>query len=68
MTLALMPKLKGARAVVYGLGKSGGAAARLLVKQGAKVTGLDARSEQELGASAAELKGGLEEASAGLAG
>jgi UDP-N-acetylmuramoylalanine--D-glutamate ligase len=52
----MRPRLQGARAVVHGLGKSGLSAARLLAREGARVTGLDARSEAELGAAAAELR------------
>src|SRR5262249_49845759 len=52
----MKPTLAGKKTVVYGLGKSGVAAARLLISEGARVTGLDKRPEAEL-SSAAELRG-----------
>jgi UDP-N-acetylmuramoylalanine--D-glutamate ligase len=48
--------LEAKSVVVYGLGKSGIAAARLLLREGAHVTGIDARTEAELGEPAAELR------------
>src|SRR5258707_1827171 len=52
----MKPTLAGKKTVVYGLGRSGAAAARLLVREGARVTGLDKRPEAELAAVAAELR------------
>src|SRR5258708_38073637 len=52
----MKPTLAGKKTVVYGLGRSGAAAARLLVREGARVTGLDKRPEAELPAMAAELR------------
>jgi len=52
----MKPTLAGKKTVVYGLGRSGVAAARLLVREGARVTGLDQRPEAELAAVAAELR------------
>ncbi|HEX4621176.1 MAG TPA: UDP-N-acetylmuramoyl-L-alanine--D-glutamate ligase [Myxococcaceae bacterium] len=49
--------LKGKRVVVFGLGKSGLAAARLLIREGASVTGVDERSIAELGDAVAPLQG-----------
>ncbi|NRD46312.1 UDP-N-acetylmuramoyl-L-alanine--D-glutamate ligase [Corallococcus sp. AB004] len=49
------PSLSGRNVAVFGLAKSGVAALRLLVQQGAKVTALDARSEDALGDVAKEL-------------
>ena len=49
--------LRGKRVVVLGLGKSGLAAARLLVREGAQVIATDTRSEVELGTLAVELRG-----------
>jgi len=45
-----MLDLSGKRVVVLGLARSGGAACRLLLKQGAFVIGTDQRGERELGA------------------
>lgn len=47
--------LSGRKVAVFGLAKSGVAALRLLVQHGAKVTALDARSEDALGDVAKEL-------------
>ena len=44
----MKPALAGKKTVVYGLGRSGVAAARLLVREKASVTGLDRRTEGEL--------------------
>lgn len=52
----MTPDLKDASVVVYGLAKSGLAALRLLLREGARITALDARSEQALGATGQELK------------
>src|SRR5262245_43889088 len=52
----MWPNLKGAKAVVYGLGKSGVGSAQLLHREGARVVGLDSRTEAELGGTAASLK------------
>jgi UDP-N-acetylmuramoylalanine--D-glutamate ligase len=49
-------QLRGKRTVVMGLGKSGLAAARLLVREGAHVVGLDDRPETDFGPVAAELR------------
>lgn len=54
MTIA--PKLRGERVLVVGLGKSGVAAARLLVAQGATVLGNDRREESEIGDAIAGLR------------
>ena len=51
----LMP-LSGARVLVVGLGRSGAAAARFLLKTGAKVTGFDENSETLSSKPVAELK------------
>jgi len=48
--------LEGKSVVVYGLGKSGIAAARLLLREGARVSGIDARTEADLGEPAAALR------------
>jgi UDP-N-acetylmuramoylalanine--D-glutamate ligase len=48
--------LSGQKVLVYGLAKSGVAALRLLCRQGASVTALDARSEEALGDVAREVK------------
>lgn len=45
----MKPSLAGQKVIVFGLGKSGGAAALLLLEQGAQVTGVDQRNEVELG-------------------
>jgi UDP-N-acetylmuramoylalanine--D-glutamate ligase len=50
------PTLSGRNVAVFGLAKSGVAALRLLVQHGAKVTALDARSEEALGDVARELR------------
>ncbi|MFE8601378.1 UDP-N-acetylmuramoyl-L-alanine--D-glutamate ligase [Archangium violaceum] len=52
----MTPELKDRKVVVYGLAKSGLAAIRLLVANGARVTALDARTEDALGDTARELK------------
>ncbi|HET9449548.1 MAG TPA: UDP-N-acetylmuramoyl-L-alanine--D-glutamate ligase, partial [Aggregicoccus sp.] len=49
-------KLAGRKVAVFGLAKSGLAAARLLRAHGAQVTAVDARSEAQLGEAAASLK------------
>ncbi|MGH7411940.1 MAG: UDP-N-acetylmuramoyl-L-alanine--D-glutamate ligase, partial [Candidatus Methylomirabilis sp.] len=49
MAVAMLD-LTGRRVVVVGLARSGGAACRLLLKQGASVIGTDQRGERELGA------------------
>jgi UDP-N-acetylmuramoylalanine--D-glutamate ligase len=48
--------LSGQKVLVFGLAKSGVAALRLLLAQGARVTALDARDEAALGEVARELK------------
>jgi UDP-N-acetylmuramoylalanine--D-glutamate ligase len=48
--------LSGQKVLVFGLAKSGVAAIRLLLAQGAQVTALDARDEASLGDVARELK------------
>src|SRR5690349_7871547 len=48
--------LSGQKVLVFGLAKSGVAAIRLLLSQGAQVTALDARDEAALGDVARELK------------
>ena len=48
--------LSGRKVAVFGLAKSGVAALRLLLQHGAKVTALDARSEDALGDVAKELQ------------
>ncbi len=48
--------LEGKSVAVYGLGKSGIAAARLLLRAGARVTAIDARTEVELGDPVAALR------------
>ncbi len=48
--------LSGQKVLVFGLAKSGVAAIRLLLAQGAQVTALDARDEAALGDVARELK------------
>ncbi|WP_228530894.1 MULTISPECIES: UDP-N-acetylmuramoyl-L-alanine--D-glutamate ligase [Myxococcaceae] len=48
--------LKGRKVAVFGLAKSGLAAARLLGAHGARVTAVDARSEAALGEAAASLR------------
>ncbi|MBI4364540.1 MAG: UDP-N-acetylmuramoyl-L-alanine--D-glutamate ligase [Candidatus Latescibacteria bacterium] len=50
------PWFAGTRALVVGLARSGCAAAKLLVRHGAQVRGVDRRKAEELGASMAELK------------
>jgi UDP-N-acetylmuramoylalanine--D-glutamate ligase len=52
----MTPDLKDRDVVVFGLAKSGLAALRLLKARGARVTALDARSEEALGETARELK------------
>src|SRR5689334_6357713 len=52
----MKPALQGQKVVVYGLGKSGLAAIRLLLREGAKPIGVDSRPEAELGSQAAELR------------
>jgi len=52
----LPSSLTGARAVVVGAGKSGLAAARLLLRLGAKVTAVDKKPLSELQAAEAQLK------------
>jgi UDP-N-acetylmuramoylalanine--D-glutamate ligase len=49
-------QLQGKRVAVVGLGESGIAAARLLLRQGARVTVNDARSAEQLGERARELQ------------
>lgn len=48
--------LRGQRVTILGLGKSGLAAAKLAAREGARVTGTDARPESELTADAALLR------------
>ncbi len=48
--------LSGQKVLVFGLAKSGVAAVKLLLAQGAQVTALDARDEASLGEVARELK------------
>jgi len=50
------PDLKGRRAVVVGLGKSGIAAAKLLAREGAQVAIADGKSEAQLGDTLLALK------------
>ncbi len=52
----MKPSLDGQKVIVYGLGSSGVAAARLLLEQGARVTGVDQRREEELGESVSALQ------------
>src|SRR5512145_2977025 len=47
---------RGSRALVVGLARSGCAAAKLLLRHGASVRGVDRRRAEELGASVSELK------------
>ncbi len=47
---------EGKSVAVYGLGKSGVAAARLLLRAGARITGIDARAERELGEGVSALR------------
>jgi UDP-N-acetylmuramoylalanine--D-glutamate ligase len=48
--------LQGKSVVVYGLGKSGIGAVRLLVRASAQITGIDARTEAELGEAVSALR------------
>src|SRR5713226_8060601 len=48
--------LQGKGVVVYGLGKSGIAAVRLLAGAGARITAIDARTEAELGEALTALR------------
>ena len=50
------PRFAGKKAVVYGIGRSGVAAARLLEKAGAHVSAVDDRGEHELGSAPALLR------------
>src|SRR5438128_437922 len=52
----MLPSLTGARAVVVGVGKSGLAAARLLLRQGARVTAVDKKPLAELAGAQAQLE------------
>lgn len=52
-----MKSLAGKRVVVFGLAKSGLSAIQLLLREGAEVTALDARSRSELGELAPSLEG-----------
>ena len=52
----MTPALSGQKVLVFGLAKSGLAAIKLLLAQGARVTALDAREEGALGDVARELK------------
>jgi len=52
----MKPDLRNQKVVVFGLGKSGLSSARLLAREGAQVTALDARTEAQLGPAAEELK------------
>jgi UDP-N-acetylmuramoylalanine--D-glutamate ligase len=54
----IAPELRGRTAVVLGYGKSGRAAAELLVKEGASVRVSDASSLEKLGVEAATVPGG----------
>ncbi|MFO0615124.1 MAG: UDP-N-acetylmuramoyl-L-alanine--D-glutamate ligase [Polyangiaceae bacterium] len=56
MSTAFREGLRGARAVVVGLGASGVAAARLLLRAGAKVTANDALPRERLSADALSLE------------
>ncbi|HEX4803732.1 MAG TPA: UDP-N-acetylmuramoyl-L-alanine--D-glutamate ligase, partial [Myxococcaceae bacterium] len=47
---------QGKKVVVYGIGKSGVAAARLLIRAGARVSAVDDRPEEELGDAPAALR------------
>ena len=49
-------ELRDKHVAVVGLGKSGAAAARLCLKRGARVTAVDAKSREDLGAVAGELE------------
>lgn len=51
-----MRELRAKRVTILGLGKSGVAAARLCVREGAIVTGTDSRSREQLGVVANELE------------
>ncbi len=53
---ATTPWFRGSRALVVGLARSGCAAAKLLLRYGASVRGVDRRRAEELGASVSELK------------
>ena len=53
----MKPVLRGQKVAVYGLARSGVAAARLLLREGARVVGLDARPESALGREVAGLRG-----------
>jgi len=52
----MKPALEGKKVIVYGLGKSGLSAARLLLAQGARVTGVDQKREDELGEAVSALR------------
>src|SRR5215211_8111214 len=52
----MRPELAGKNVAVYGLGKSGRAAIRLLLREGARVTAVDQASEDELGDTAKRLR------------
>lgn len=52
----MLPALSGQKVLVFGLAKSGLAAIKLLLAQGARVTALDGRDEAALGDVARELK------------
>src|SRR5688572_20605501 len=61
----MKPALQGQKVAVYGLGKSGLSAVRLLLREGARVIAVDSRPEAELGAQVAELQAGGVELRAG---
>jgi UDP-N-acetylmuramoylalanine--D-glutamate ligase len=53
----MRPELAGKNVAVYGLGKSGRAAIRLLLREGARVTAVDQAGEDDLGDTAKRLRG-----------
>jgi len=61
-----MRDLKGKRAIVVGLGKSGLAAAKLLQREGAHVAIVDGKTEAQLGETLAAYKGIATESFLGL--
>jgi UDP-N-acetylmuramoylalanine--D-glutamate ligase len=52
----MKPALEEKKVIVFGLGKSGVAAAQLLLAQGARVTGVDQKSEEQLGEPITRLR------------
>jgi UDP-N-acetylmuramoylalanine--D-glutamate ligase len=57
MTRPALPWFEGSRALVVGLARSGGAAAKLLLAHGCHVRGVDRRRADELQSSVQELEG-----------